>query len=102
MVLIRRFSGERCPFTPVDLLRIITNALGRLSGHHVGCPGYMFDGAVTPEQALAQTVMAVAETGLPRDDCVCGIFQRGHDRDRHLATVFFRKHTPSHVRYTRL
>src|ERR1700674_5451209 len=102
MVLIRRFSGERRAFTTVGLLRIITNALRRLSGHHVGCSEYMFDGAVTPEQALPQAVMTVAESGLPGYACVCGSFERGHDRVRYLTTVFLPKHTPCLLRSGRL
>ena len=83
---------------PIGLLRIITNALCRPSGHHVGCSGYVFDRAVTSEQALAQAVMAVAESGLPGDNRVRGIFERDNNRVRHLASVFLGEHTPGHER----
>src|SRR5712692_6923522 len=82
VVLIRSFSCECRPIMPIDLLRIVTNALYRSSGHHVGRSRYMFDGAVTSEQALSQTVMAVAKSGQPRDNCVCRIFERGDHRVR--------------------
>src|SRR6266699_2636766 len=88
MILIRSFSGKRSPFTPVGLLREITNALCGPSARHVGYPGYMFDGAVASEQALAQTVMAVAESGLPSDNCVRGIFERNYNRVRNFSSVY--------------
>src|SRR5437588_679820 len=101
MILIRGLSGKRSPFTPVGLLRIIANALCRLSGYHVGCSGYMLDGAVTSEQPLAQAVMTVAESGLPRDNRVWGIVERSHDRVWHLASVFLGEHATGHERCAR-
>src|SRR5438034_164079 len=94
MILIRSLSGKCSPFTPVGLLRKITNVLSRPSGRHVGYPGYMFDGAVASEQALAQAVTAVAESGLPGDNCVRGIFERNYNRVRHFASVFLGEHAP--------
>src|SRR5260370_41916124 len=91
-------SGGGWPIMAIDVLGIRTNAPPGTAGPNSGCSGNMFDGAVTAEQPLAQAVMAVAESGLPRDNCVCGIFERSHDRVRHLASVFLRENTPGHKR----
>src|SRR5258706_10058315 len=102
MFLFGIFSGEGRPVMPIAPLGIVTNALRGPAGHHLGCSGNMFDGAVTPEQPLAQAVMAVAERGLPRDNCVCGIFERNPDRVRPLAAVFLLENTPGHKSRARL
>src|SRR5229473_4313761 len=62
----------------------------------------MFDGAVASEQAFAQSVMAVAESGLPRHNRVFGIFKSYDDRVRHLASIFLREHATTHACCARL
>src|SRR2546429_4880617 len=84
MILIRSLSGKCSPFTPVGLLRKITNDLSRPSGRHVGYLGYMIDGAVASEQTLAQPKSPVAQRGNPGSNRSAGKYETNENQCRHF------------------
>ena len=66
---------------------------------HVGGTRYVLNSSIAAKDVLAQTVAAVAESGLPRNGRI-GKIQRDRNGIGNFAAIFFRKYAAGHIRGT--
>ncbi len=95
VILVRSLTDNQIAL-PIHFLRKIPDTLNGLSTHHVRRARQMLDRAITAEDPLPQTVVLVAESGLPGHRRL-GKIQSDGNRIRHLPPVFLGKHTARHV-----
>src|SRR5262249_5488041 len=101
MIRAFRLAFKRHAVRAIVFLGIVTQARTRSPANHVSYALQSLDRTVRAENAIAKSVMFVAESRLPGHNQIAREVERHRDRVGYLATILFREYPARHVRRRR-